>query len=94
MPPAEPPNPATFDIGNPLLDLGVYSLTGTLAQAPDGTGQVLIATIRSASTTMTCFLSAEQADDWIRILTAKRAKMTTLIIPRRGAPPDLNGGRR
>jgi hypothetical protein len=89
--PAQTPsglNPATFDIGNKLLDETEIELTATVVTHPESGEQRLIATIRSSSATMTGFLTRDQALTWRELLDAKIAKMTGGLVTAPGPLPD------
>jgi hypothetical protein len=87
-----PPDPATFDLGNPLLDpsgIGPIALSATLMTSPATGAQHVIVTCHTSQGTMWGKMTRDQAGAAIEILTAKRDKISALIVP--GAGPD--GGR-
>jgi hypothetical protein len=84
-------NPATFDIGNPLLDEDECQLTATVATHPATGEQRLIATVRTRSATLTCFLPRDKAETWRDLLDSKITKMTGLITAA-GPLPDARPG--
>lgn len=67
------------DLGNHLLSIVPQALTVSVQQTP--VGQRLCATIRTADTTLTVFLAADEADQWIEVLRQGKAGMNGLILP-------------
>lgn len=68
-----------FDAGNQLLSIVPSQLTVSPAQTP--AGQKLAATVRTVDATLSVFLDADEADNWINALKTGRAQMSGIIIP-------------
>lgn len=66
------------DVGNPLLAETPAHLACAVAQTPGGQRAVL--TIRTASSTVTVFLSKQDLEQWQSDLKATRSAMTGLIV--------------
>lgn len=90
MTPAQP-DPARWDIGNHLLAPGPIVLTTTLATSPADGASEIIATVRTTTGTLTGTLDRAAAEEWVRVLQVKLAKMPRIILARPGhtAPPNL-----
>jgi hypothetical protein len=93
-----PPGPSQFlDAGNRLLGPApVYLETGTVT-LQDGTMSGIL-TMRSATATMTAFLSADELSAWAKVisdLAAATGRKPVLAVPTMGETMALqNGGRR
>jgi len=76
-----PPTPpqALLDPGNTLLAGEVYALN--LGRAQNEQGWRLVLTIRTPSTTLTCFLEREAGLQWARAIRAAAQEITPLILP-------------
>ena len=72
-----PPGPAA-DPGNELLAAGPSRLTGSLADTADG--QRFMLTIRTASTTLSVFLTREEARGWGESIIRLAASMNGLAV--------------
>ena len=85
------PQPAPVDTGNGLLGETPAQVTTALMQTPHG--QRLALTIRTASTTLTVLLGAEDARTWGAHITSAADQMSSagLIVARPGTNGALNG---
>lgn len=83
------------DPGNPFLAPGPSALTSALVDVNGK--QMLMLTVRTASTTCTVLLGSKgEADTWIKVIQESRDKMTDLVLPPKVGPfliPDTNGRR-
>lgn len=79
------PQPPGFDPGNPLLGEAPAQLTTSLV--PTAVGQRMALTVRTQSTTVTVFLSQEDARAWGRAVLAAAAPMSAsgLVVAGNGA---------
>lgn len=77
---------APFDFNNPLLGETPAQLTSTVI--PTANGQRLAVTIRTGSTTITVFLSREDATAWADNIATGAKKVSGLI----AAPPGMRIG--
>ena len=75
-PPGAPP--AFIDVGNPLLAQVPARLDGGTIDIP-GAGRMAVVTIRTASTTLSVVLSAEELGKWAQILSGMHASMNGAI---------------
>lgn len=75
------PEAVPYDTGNPLLAPGSASLTTAEVMAQGG--KLGVATIRTASATLTAFLTREQMTEWGEMLIRQANQMGGLIV----APP-------
>ena len=86
----EPNQPPAADPGNTFLSIGPCSLSTTIIDTP--AGQRMMATIRTASTTLTVFLERQDAENWENVINSERVKMTSLVLaPANVRLPDMNG---
>lgn len=81
-----PEQRAPFDINNPLLTEVPAQLTSTVV--PTANGQRLAVTVRTGSTTLTVFLSREDATAWAENMATGARKVSGLI----AAPPGMKIG--
>ena len=83
MPAPEVPQQTTglppVDLGNSLLAIVPQNLTSSVQETP--AGQRLCVTIRTVDTTLTVFLAADEAQQWIDNLRGGKSRMNGLILP-------------
>jgi hypothetical protein len=80
-----PPQPPPFDPGNALLAGGPAQLSVNEVMTPQGKAATL--TIRTASTTLTVFLSREDLAAWAASMQRKADDMSGLLLVPAGAMP-------
>jgi hypothetical protein len=77
------PTPPPFDVGHPFLQPAPAQPWVTVVDTP--AGQRLALTIRTPSTTLTVFLSRDEAEEWARLITSAASKVSALLVA--GAVP-------
>jgi hypothetical protein len=81
-----PPQPPPFDPGNQLLGETPAQITTALVDTPRG--QRMALTVRTGSTTMTVFLSRDDAHAWAQAINTSAGQMSGLLLVGAAAMPS------
>jgi hypothetical protein len=90
-PPGAMPQETAWDLGNLLLAQGPARFIPAIVETPSG--QMMTATFRTQSTTLTLYLAKADADIWAKLFTdtANKLSKSGLIIANGQLPPDPGG---
>lgn len=83
--PQQPPQPPPYDLGNTLLSETEAQITCALIDTT--TGQRMVLTVRTDSTTLSVLLSREDARKWAAVIKGVGDQMSGLVVAGPGVIP-------